>query len=268
MEVTAAYAEKHGVFQLFEGLLQSLIVTKPDDPIAHLIDLVSAPPKDTAQASKAPKGMPRLLLLGGPASGAEEVAAAAARRYGTVHVSASLLLQAAASRGTAASRALLPYMAANVSEVPSECLGPLVVDRLRSDDVRRRGFLLTGFPNNEAQCEFLERAGIWVRSTLLLDIDEAAAAHALIASRVDPVTGTEYHPDQVAWPTDPAVLERLVQHPSRAEAQVLASLQSWRASKAQLLAAFPDHIIVDASRPSLALEERLGAILLGKGVGP
>ena len=63
MEVTAAYAEKHGVFQLFEGLLQSLIVTKPDDPIAHLIDLVSAPPKDTAQASKAPKGLPRLLLL-------------------------------------------------------------------------------------------------------------------------------------------------------------------------------------------------------------
>ncbi len=39
----AQYVEKNKIFQLFEELLQQLIVHKPNDPLDFLIDYLSTP---------------------------------------------------------------------------------------------------------------------------------------------------------------------------------------------------------------------------------
>eukprot|EP00965_Chrysotila_dentata_P003232 104996-Pleurochrysis_carterae.AAC.3 len=54
LESSAAYAEKKKLFQLFEKLLQDLLVHKPKDPIAHLISTLKVPE------------VARVILLGPP----------------------------------------------------------------------------------------------------------------------------------------------------------------------------------------------------------
>lgn len=63
---------------------------------------------------------------------------------------------------------------------------------------------------------------------MLLEIGAEAATRSLVASRLDPLTGVEYHPDET-WPTDPKVASRLVQHPLKTEPAVAAALKSWEA---------------------------------------
>jgi len=56
-----------------------------------------------------------------------------------------------------------------VWDVPDELLGPLVIERLLADDVRRKGFVLSGFPNSAKQAKMLAAAGVWVRASIYID---------------------------------------------------------------------------------------------------
>lgn len=113
--------------------------------------------------SRAPRASARLLLLGGPGAREEAVGAGLAARYGVAHVSARQLLLSAASKGNSNGKKLALYTAGELSDVPDELLGPLVLERLAADDVRRKGFVLTGFPNNATQAKLLKRKGVWIR---------------------------------------------------------------------------------------------------------
>ncbi|KAJ8299873.1 hypothetical protein KUTeg_021392 [Tegillarca granosa] len=53
------YAEKHGIFDMYKRLMEQLIINRPDDPLAFLIDLLKRENDDVAQ----------ILILGPPASG-------------------------------------------------------------------------------------------------------------------------------------------------------------------------------------------------------
>jgi len=76
-----------------------------------------APTVTAAMPSRAPRGAPRVVLLGGPAAGDEELGTGMAKRYGVVHVSALQLLKAAASKGTATAKKLMSYTAGEVCAV-------------------------------------------------------------------------------------------------------------------------------------------------------
>ena len=54
LEDAAAYAEQNKIFQLFESLLQELVVHKPDKPIDHLIKVLK---RDS---------VPRVVVAGPP----------------------------------------------------------------------------------------------------------------------------------------------------------------------------------------------------------
>jgi adenylate kinase len=210
----------------------------------------------STMSSRAPRGAPRVLLLGGPGAGADELADGIEQRYGAIAVSAARLLKAAASKDTALGKKMLPFTAGEIWDVPTEMLAPLVLERLKGKDVRRKGFVLTGFPSNVQQAKALKNAGVWIRQAVLLDIGAKEAARKLVEARFDPVTGEQYHPDG-SWPKDLNVEARLVQHPRYAAAAVEAALASWEERKVKLLAAYPDLLTEDATRPALALEERL-----------
>lgn len=236
----------------FAQTLVTVDGARSNDAIAAEI----APTITSAMSSRAPRGAPRVLLLGGPAAGEEELADGLEQRYGAIAVSAARLLKAAATKDTALGRKLLPYTVGEIWDVPNEVLAPLVLERLKGEDVRRKGFVLTGFPNNAQQAKMLKNAGVWVRQTVLLDVGAKEAARKLTEARFDPVTGKQYHPDAF-WPDDRNVEARLVQHPRYSAAAVEAALASWEERKVKLLAAYPELRTEDATRPALTLEERL-----------
>ena len=43
MEACTDYVEQHKVFNMFEDLMQQLVINKPDDPVTFLIDKLKQP---------------------------------------------------------------------------------------------------------------------------------------------------------------------------------------------------------------------------------
>ena len=89
LESSAAYAEKHQVFQLFEGLLQDLLINKPQDPIGHLVKALKTP------------SVPRVVVAAHPSVDAFTQCELLALRMGLVLVNEPELWREAAKAGTA-----------------------------------------------------------------------------------------------------------------------------------------------------------------------
>ena len=68
MESAAAYAEQHKIFQLFEGLLQELVVNKPDKPLDFLIKVLKR------------EAVPKVVVSGPPGGEASPLASSSAPR--------------------------------------------------------------------------------------------------------------------------------------------------------------------------------------------
>ena len=76
MESAAAYAEQHKIFQLFEGLLQELVVNKPDKPLDFLIKVLKR------------EAVPKVVVSGPPGLRPARSASSSAQKP-LVHVIAS-----------------------------------------------------------------------------------------------------------------------------------------------------------------------------------
>uniref|UniRef100_A0A672LW16 Adenylate kinase 8-like n=1 Tax=Sinocyclocheilus grahami TaxID=75366 RepID=A0A672LW16_SINGR len=77
----AIYAEKHDIFHLVQTLVRNLMVDKPEDPIQHLINFLK---RDSV--------VPRIILLGPPASGKRTIAKKLCEHTQAIHVTLSDIL--------------------------------------------------------------------------------------------------------------------------------------------------------------------------------
>ena len=77
LEHSANYVEQKKIFQLFESLLQTLLIHRPEKPISHLINVLK---RDDA---------PRVVVSGPPGAQARSVCELIAARSHMVHVVAS-----------------------------------------------------------------------------------------------------------------------------------------------------------------------------------
>ena len=166
-------------------------------------------PRVTAELpSRAPRGCPRVLLLGGP--GVYTVRRGDGRRR-RLRARRSRRASSSSRRASAliGKKAAGYLKAGQLDKVPTELVGPPVLARLGEEDVRRHGFVPRGFPNTSEQAAWLTKRGVWFRHVALLDLTEEAAVRRLEGTRFDPADGARYHPDET-WPSDPAVVGRLV----------------------------------------------------------
>jgi len=132
----------------------------------------------------------RLLLLGPPGAGKGTQAALLAAAVGIPHVSTGEMLRAAVAAGTELGRRAEAIMA--VGElVPDELVIGIVVERLAAPEAAC-GYLLDGFPRNEAQANSLAAAlgDDALELVILLDVadDELVArllSRAVAEGRVD-----------------------------------------------------------------------------------
>ncbi|XP_062434949.1 adenylate kinase 8-like [Rhea pennata] len=207
----ALYAERHGLFELLQSLLEALLLRQPPEPLPFLAELLR---RDGDRA-------PRVLLLGPPAAGKTTVAARLCRALGAVHLSPGRLLVWAE---LAAGRAAEPGCA-------------------------RRGWVLEGLPASRAQALALQARGVLPRHAVLLRAPDAALLERALGRRLDPATGHVYH-TTFAWPADAAVQRRLVPLPGDAEARVARRLLQHHRQLPGILRAFgPRLCAVDADQP-------------------
>eukprot|EP00161_Ancyromonas_sigmoides_P008353 TRINITY_DN2092_c0_g2_i2.p1 TRINITY_DN2092_c0_g2~~TRINITY_DN2092_c0_g2_i2.p1 ORF type:complete len:203 (+),score=42.44 TRINITY_DN2092_c0_g2_i2:111-719(+) len=180
IENAANYVEKQQIFELFEGLVQDLVISQPADPIAHLIRALGARP------------VLRIVAVGGPASGKGTQCARVVKEFGVVHVSTGDLLRAEVAAGTPLGSQIKAAMA-DGALLGDDIVSSLVLTRLQAADCVERGWLLDGFPRTPRQAEFLLEAGHVASKVIVLEVPDAVMAARVGGRRLDPDTGKVYH---------------------------------------------------------------------------
>jgi adenylate kinase len=96
----------------------------------------------------------RIVLLGAPGSGKGTQGKLLSERFAIPKISTGDALRAAVAAGTELGKQAAPYMAAG-KLAPDALVYGIVEERLGQADARK-GFILDGFPRNEAQAKVLD----------------------------------------------------------------------------------------------------------------
>jgi len=206
------YAEKHGIFEMYKRLIEQLIIHKPNDPLAFLIELLQREKED----------VPRIMILGPPASGKRTMARTVANKLKAVHLTTENLL-ADAPNDLQEEAAMLGA----ASPLPTELWVKIISKRLSLYDCEFHGWVLDGFPETREQALALQAEGIAPSHCVILAAPDTVLVERANGKRVDPETGDVYH-TTFHWPHDPAVATRLVEAKGTSEEEVINRLNEYR----------------------------------------
>jgi adenylate kinase len=151
-----------------------------------------------------------LLVLGPQGAGKGTQAKRIATDYAIPHISTGEMFRAAIAAGTELGLMVEPILASGTL-VPDEVTIALIRERLGEADARR-GFVLDGFPRNEAQAEALDEmlAGIGRRldGALFFDLPDDVATERMLVRAAE-----ENRPDD----TPEVIAKRLATYHSETE---------------------------------------------------
>ncbi|XP_020331685.1 adenylate kinase 8 isoform X3 [Oncorhynchus kisutch] len=204
----AIYAEKHEIFDLVQTLVTNLMVDKPEDPIQYLIVLLK----------RGSVEVPRVMLLGPPASGKRTVARKLCEHTQVIHITDSNILK----EDTDLTKKALQYKAKQ-QDIPGDLWIKLIQQRLSKIDCVRRGWVLEGIPQTREEALSLQEAGVAPNHVVLLEAPDAVLIERSQGKRIDPVTGDVYHVTFI-WPEDKEVVQRLERQKAVSEEQLVAQL--------------------------------------------
>ncbi|XP_051749818.1 adenylate kinase 8 isoform X2 [Ctenopharyngodon idella] len=188
----AIYAEKHDIFHLVQTLVRNLMVDKPEDPIQYLINFLKRDSVD----------VPRIILLGPPASGKRTIAKKLCEHTQAIHVTLSDIL----NDDSDLTRAAQQYQ--DKKQIPKDLWSQLIQQRLSKPDCVRRGWLLEAIPMTQEEALCLQEAGITPDHVVMLEAPDVVLIERSSGKRIDPVTGDVYHVTFM-WPEREEVAQRL-----------------------------------------------------------
>jgi adenylate kinase len=182
-----------------------------------------------------------LLLLGPPGSGKGTQAKRLEEALGLVPISTGDMLRAAVRAGTETGRKAKAIMEAG-GLVPDEIVVALIAERIVQPDAAR-GFILDGFPRNEAQAKALDR--MLAEKALVLDhvielkVDEPAIVRRIAGRFSCAACGAGYH-DDFKKPKSPGVCDacgatKFVRRADDKPETVKERLAAYRAQTAPIL---------------------------------
>ncbi|XP_051749814.1 adenylate kinase 8 isoform X1 [Ctenopharyngodon idella] len=189
----AIYAEKHDIFHLVQTLVRNLMVDKPEDPIQYLINFLKRDSVD----------VPRIILLGPPASGKRTIAKKLCEHTQAIHVTLSDIL----NDDSDLTRAAQQYQDKK-QKIPKDLWSQLIQQRLSKPDCVRRGWLLEAIPMTQEEALCLQEAGITPDHVVMLEAPDVVLIERSSGKRIDPVTGDVYHVTFM-WPEREEVAQRL-----------------------------------------------------------
>lgn len=143
----AAWAEKHRVFELLEGMTKDLIITQPEDPLEHMLAYLKQKP------------VHRVFVHGPIGSGRKALCNAINEKTNAIHLEVNAVVRAAVEQETKLGEEAKPFVDAG-DPVPNKILVPLVLTRLAEGDCKRNGFVMRGFPKNRAQAAAMQMHGL------------------------------------------------------------------------------------------------------------
>ena len=185
---------------------------------------------------------PALTILGRQGSGKGTQAERLSEHLGTVHLSTGDLLRAAVAEGSALGRRVARDLEAG-RLVSDAILLDVVTVALAGAGVRRRGFVLDGYPRTAEQgddlIELLGPTGL--DAAILLDVPLARSARRLEARRVCPVCGAiTSAPEGVETVPCPNGHGAMVRRPDDTPEAIERRLAAYEAQTSPLLQMFRD----------------------------
>lgn len=132
----------------------------------------------------------RAVIFGVQGSGKGTQAELLARRFGVVHIASGDIFRREIARRTVLGRRAARYLAAGPL-VPDAVTNAIIGKRLTTPAVRRRGFVLDGYPRNRNQLLYLARVAPITQAIEIVLSDREAVRR--ITGRLNCLCGRIYH---------------------------------------------------------------------------
>ncbi|CAF1491725.1 unnamed protein product [Adineta steineri] len=208
------YAERNTLFELFQKCISSLLVDRPNDPITYLIDFLK---KDA--------DVPRVIILGPPASGRHTIGKLLQKKLNAVLIEAADLLHNIPSKF----KDKLPPKP-TIHNIPSTLWAQLFEERVKDFECVRRGWILVDFPNNREQALALQGHGIAPRYVVCLEAPDNVLIERAAGKRIDPKTKDIYH-ITFHVPSSREIQDRLITPEDNSEKAMHLRLKEYRRVK-------------------------------------
>lgn len=205
---------------------------------------------------------PRIIIIGGPASGKGTQCEYIAERYGVVHLSTGDMLREAVRSGTAIGKVAKEFMDRG-ELVPDNVMINIVGERLDQEDCQQQGWLLDGFPRTKVQAAHLHDLGIVPDLILFLDVPDDLLIERVTGRRLDPQTGKIYHLSFCPPPTD--IIDRLEQRSDDTAEKAERRLEHFHSNLSEIRAYLGDAIVeVDGTRSPSIVSKSMAKIIDNK----
>lgn len=192
----------------------------------------------------------RLVIIGRQGAGKGTQCVRLARHYVVPHISTGDVFRTAVKEGTDLGVKAAEFIDSG-QLIPDDIVIGVVRDRLEQDDVRRRGFILDGFPRTAVQGEALgnELDEMTMPLDLAIDLEvaEDIVLKRLAARRVCSTCGANYsvdHPPYVDWTCD-ACGGEVVQRADDTEEAIRTRLACYDEQTAPLIAWYEDQELLE-----------------------
>ncbi|CAG5136512.1 unnamed protein product [Candidula unifasciata] len=205
----ATYAEKHGIFDMYKRLIEQLVIIRPDDPITFLIN----------QLNKENDDVPKIIVLGPPASGKHSISKMICSKLHCVHLTKQSLIDEAEVTIREKARNIL----ATYTTLPTDMWMEILSERCQMPDTAKKGWLLEGFPQTREQVLAMQENGIYPKHCIILEAPDKVVIERAVGKRVDTKTGEVYH-ITFDYPGNPEVQERLVAPKGITEGEMVSEL--------------------------------------------
>eukprot|EP00794_Sanderia_malayensis_P016022 gene16022-17641_t len=219
----SVYAEKKGIFQLYEKILQNLVINQPEDPVQHVIDFLQEPEDD----------VPQIILHGPPGSGKTSLGKMVADQLNIVLITGDSLFPSKDDD----------------QKVSAKDSANALIEKLKNKDCIHKGWILEGIPENREQTLCLQAAGIMPKHFVLLDTPDTVLIERVMGKRIDPITGDVYH-TTFHPPTSPDIMRRLEMDPRSNEDFMIKRLMDYHRNITGILKCFEKiYKKIDADQP-------------------
>jgi len=197
--------------------------------MSHIIDDISRilKFKNKTYGARRP---PRILLLGPPCSKKHDISEVIAKKYNIVHISISELLNAEVRKNNDNSRIILDAFNSG-SLVDDKFVFKLLEDRLFASDAMINGWILTGFPKNNAQLKFIEsehNRAFKPSLVVSIELEDEIVLKRSSLRRIDPLLGKCVYLDSTTFDPQSESAKRLVVKTEDKEQPLKKRLENWK----------------------------------------